>query len=118
MKIFGDENIPSVTVRELRSKGFDVRDIRGTLEQGITDEELWRKAQKEKRLLITTDKGVSNRRDEPHLGILIIRLKQPTRSKIHRRVIHAIAKYSDEEWPGLLVVMRDVVQSSWRSNQK
>ena len=42
MKIFVDENIPLMTVKELRSKGFDVRDIRGTSDHGITDEELWK----------------------------------------------------------------------------
>ncbi len=35
MKIFVDENIPSISVTALRSKGFDVRDIRGTADQGI-----------------------------------------------------------------------------------
>jgi predicted nuclease of predicted toxin-antitoxin system len=115
MKIFVDENVPLITVDELRSKGFDVTDIRGTPEQGITDSELWQRAQNEKRLLITTDKGFSNHRKENHHGILIIRLKQPTRLKIHQRVIQAISKYSEEQWPGLMVVMRDSVQSSWRS---
>jgi len=115
MRIFVDENIPLITVNELRSKGFDVTDIRGTLEQGISDAELWQRAQNEKRLLITTDKGFSNHREENHHGILIIRLKQPTRLKIHQRVMQAILKYSEEQWPGLMVVMRDSVQSSWRS---
>jgi hypothetical protein len=27
MKIFADENIPLMTIMELRSKGFDVKDI-------------------------------------------------------------------------------------------
>jgi uncharacterized protein (DUF433 family) len=62
MKIFADENIPLVTVKELRAKGFDVADIRGTSEQGMPDEELWLKVQEEKRLLITTDKGFSKHR--------------------------------------------------------
>jgi predicted nuclease of predicted toxin-antitoxin system len=44
MKVLVDENIPLVTVDELRSKGFDVTDIRGSAEQGITDEMLWQKA--------------------------------------------------------------------------
>ena len=63
MKVLVDENIPLVTVDELRSKGFDVTDIRGSAEQGITDEVLWQKAQQEKRLFITTDKGFSVYRD-------------------------------------------------------
>jgi hypothetical protein len=48
MKIFVDENIPLVTVKELRAKGFDVADIRGSSEQGMPDEELWLKVQEEK----------------------------------------------------------------------
>jgi len=75
MKIFVDENIPSITVRELRSKGHDVRDIRKTADQGIPDTDLWQIAQQEKRLLITTDKGFSSQRHEKHHGILIIRLR-------------------------------------------
>ena len=118
MKVLVDENIPLITAEELRSKGFDVADIRGSAEQGITDEVLWQKAQQEKRLFITTDKGFSNYRDQAHHGILIVRLKKPTRLKIHERVMQAIAKYSEQQWHGLMVVMRDVVLSSWKSRQK
>ena len=117
MKVLVDENIPLMMV-ELRSKGFDVVDIRGGAEQGITDEVLWQKAQQEKRLFNTIDKGFSIYRDEAHHGILIVRLKQPTRLKIHRRVMQAITKYSEQQCHGLMVVMRDVVQSSWKSRQK
>jgi predicted nuclease of predicted toxin-antitoxin system len=70
MKVLVDENIPLITVEELRLKGFDVIDIRGGADQGITDEVLWQKAQQEKRILITTDKGFSINRDEAHHGIL------------------------------------------------
>lgn len=117
MKVLVDENIPLMTVKELQSKGYDVRDIRGTANQGITDAELWQIAQREKRLLITTDKGFSTQRNEPHHGILIIRLKQPSRLKIHQRIIQAIKRYPKGEWKGLMVIMRDGVQSSWRSKQ-
>jgi predicted nuclease of predicted toxin-antitoxin system len=118
MKILVDENIPLHTVQELRSKGFDVIDIRGSEDQGLTDDALWQKAQQEKSLLITTDKGFSVHRDDAHHGILIIRLKQPSLLKIHRRVMQAITKYSEHQWRGLMVIMRDVVQSSWKSRQK
>jgi uncharacterized protein with PIN domain len=107
-----------ITVEELRLKGFDVIDIRGSDEQGITDEVPWLKAQQENRLFITTDKGYSIHRDEAHHGILIVRLKQPTRLKIHQRVMQAITKYPEQQWHGLMVVMQDVVQSSWKSRQK
>ena len=117
MKIFVDENIPTMTVAELRELGHDVKDIRGTALQGIPDTELWQLVQKEARLLITTDKGFAEHRDEGHKGLLIIRLKQLNRKKIHRRVIQAIKHYSEKQWHGLMVIMRDSVQSRWKSRK-
>jgi predicted nuclease of predicted toxin-antitoxin system len=118
MKIFVDENIPLMTVLMLREMGNDVRDIRGTADEGITDNALWKIAQREERLLITTDKGFTQHRDELHHGILIIRLRQPNRHKIHQRVMYAMAQFAAEEWLGLFVVMRDVMQSMWRNSTK
>lgn len=115
MKICVDENIPNVTVQELGSLGHDVLDIRGTADQGMDDDTLWAKVQEEYRLLITTDKGFVWRRDESHWGILVVRLRQPNEQKIHQRVMQAVNRFSEQEWPGLLVVMRDVIQSVWRS---
>ncbi len=59
MNIFVDENIPKTTVQVLREKGHDVKDIRGTDEEGVDDEKIWKIAISEKRLIITTDKGFS-----------------------------------------------------------
>ena len=115
MKICADENIPLVTVVGLRNLGHDVLDIRGTTEQGLTDELLWKKVQRENRLLITTDKGFAGHRAEPHYGILIVRLRQPNEQKIHARIMQAFNQYSEGEWQELLVVMRDAIQSVWRN---
>ena len=41
MRILVDENIPKITVLELRTLGHDVLDIRGTERQGMFDDELW-----------------------------------------------------------------------------
>ena len=111
MKICVDENIPLKTVETLRSLGHHVLDIRGTVNQGIDDETLWSMIGRENRLLITTDKGFIQYRDEQHAGILIVRLRQPNAAKIHARVMQAIEQFNEAEWPGLVVVMRDVVQS-------
>ncbi|MBI5374425.1 MAG: DUF5615 family PIN-like protein [Candidatus Schekmanbacteria bacterium] len=46
--MFADENIPALTVKELRSASHDVMDIRGTENQGMTDDEIWKILQKEK----------------------------------------------------------------------
>jgi hypothetical protein len=41
MKILVDEHIPFMTVRTLRLIGHDVRDILGTLDEGMQDDALW-----------------------------------------------------------------------------
>lgn len=118
MKVFVDENIPLLTVKELVQQGYDVIDIRGTDDQGITDEVLWQKAQHLGCLLITTDKGFAAHREEPHHGILIIRLKQPSRQKINQRVLQALKRYSPKQWPGLMVVMGNGVGSDHGNHLK
>lgn len=87
-----------MTVRDLRLTGHDVRDIRGTPDEGIQDDALWAMAQQEERLLITTDKGFTQYRAEPHHGVLIIRLRRPNRQKIHARIMQAMRQFSEQEW--------------------
>ncbi len=65
-----------------------------------------------------TDKGFSQYRHETHVGILIIRLKKPNRLKIHQRVMAAIKRYSEKQWYNCIVVMKDTVQSTWKSGKR
>ena len=46
-----DEHIPLMTVQALPMMGHDVRDIRGTPDEGMQDDALWEMAQREERLL-------------------------------------------------------------------
>jgi len=115
MRILVDENIPNITVQELRALGHDVLDIRVTERQGILDDELWPFAQTEQRIFVTTDKGFSEHRDEQHCGIFVVRLRQPNEQRIHARIMAAFRQFTERDWPGLLVVMRDAVQSVHRS---
>jgi len=69
-------------------------------------------------LLITTDKVFSQYLRVPHYGVLIVRLRRPNRHKIHTRIMQAVMRFPEEEWPGLLVVMRDVAQSTWRARER
>ena len=111
MDILVDENIPLMTVAGLRELGHDVKDIRGTAKQGLPDAELWALARSEARMLITTDKGFTERRHARHEGILVVRLRQPNRHKIHNAVLLAMGRFTERQWPGLLVVMRDQTMS-------
>jgi predicted nuclease of predicted toxin-antitoxin system len=114
MDILVDENIPLKSVKQLQQMGHNVLDIRGTADEGISDELLWNKACQEKRLLITTDRGFARYRDMKHYGLLIVALRRPNRLKIDERVIEAMKLFSPEQWQGLLVVMRDKAMSTWR----
>jgi predicted nuclease of predicted toxin-antitoxin system len=115
MRILVDENIPRMTVDRLRELGHDVLDIRGTPEQGSEDPDLWYTAQTEGRVLVTTDRGFTEYRAVPHAGILIARLRQPNRKKIHLAVMRALERFQEQEWRGLLVVVRDATLSVSRS---
>jgi predicted nuclease of predicted toxin-antitoxin system len=114
MRILVDENIPLKTVAALNGNGHDVLDVRGTPEQGVDDATLWQIAQRQKRLLVTTDKGFAQRRYEPHHGVVIVRLRQPNRERIHRRVMDAVTLVPEHDWNRLLVTMRDRLHSLWR----
>jgi predicted nuclease of predicted toxin-antitoxin system len=115
VKIVVDEHIPLMTVRALRAMEHEVYDIRGTPDEGMQDDELWTMVQRQRCLLITTDKGFTQYRVVRHHGVLIIRLRQPNRHKIHYRIMQAMAQFAEIDWPGLLVVMRDKAQSSWQT---
>lgn len=117
MRIFVDENIPLMTVKALQKTGHTVFDNRGSLLEGISDQELWSCAQRKKCLLITTDKGFISQRNEQHNGIIIVRLRQPNRLHIHDRVMKAIGQFTENEWPGKVIVMRDKVQSVWLARE-
>lgn len=118
MKIFADENIPAMTVRELRNSGHDVKDIRGSDKEGMADEDIWKMLQNDNRLLITTDKGFLHKRHEKHSGILIVRLKQPNRLKIHQKVIRAMSLFKEDGWQGLTVAMQDTFHSVWGAKRQ
>ena len=118
MKIAVDEHIPLMTVQALREMGHEVRDIRGTPDEGMQDDELWSMVQRQRCLFITADRGFTQYRTERHHGVLIVRLRQPNRHKIHHRVMQGVTQFAETDWPGLLVVMRDTVQSSWRAEAK
>jgi predicted nuclease of predicted toxin-antitoxin system len=89
-------------------------DIRGTSDQGIADFGLWRLASAESRVLLTTDKGFTEYRSAPHHGILIVRLRQPNRQRIHDSVMRIIERYPEEAWTNTLVVVRDSTVSTSR----
>lgn len=111
MQILVDENIPRPTVLRLRERGHDVLDIRGTPREGMKDELLWELAQKEKRLLVSTDRRFLRYWNVSHNGALIVLLSQAKLQTIHAKIMQTLDQFTPEEWRELLVVVRDTFQS-------
>jgi len=80
----------------------------------MEDAGLWDVALRDRRLLITTGKGFTEFRAVTHSAILIVRLRQPNRLKIHQSVMLGLERFSEADWPGLLVVIRDTTMSTSR----
>jgi predicted nuclease of predicted toxin-antitoxin system len=84
-----DENMPARLASVLHGRGLDVHT---TVQEGLSghpDAEVFEKAQSEGRFLITQDLDFSDaRRFEPgaHAGILLVRLREPGRGSLLRRV--------------------------------
>ena len=118
MKILVDENIPRMTVLALRAADHDVLDLRGTPEEGCPDQAVWDRAQSEGRVLITTDRGFGLHRLEHHSGVLIVRLARPIRQGLHERILLALSRFTESEWPALTVVVRDTLMTVSRGTPR
>ena len=107
MKIKLDENIPFRTANALKIMGHDVQTV---FEEGLTghpDREIWDIAQSESRFLITQDLDFADSRQFApglHHGILLIRLRSPSRQNLIARVKELFAKEEMGELAGCFVV--------------
>ena len=61
--------------------------------KGCKYDALCEMAQREERLLITTDRGFTRYRTVSHHGMLIIRLRRPSRHKIHQRIMQPLTQF-------------------------
>ena len=66
-----------MTVEALNALRHEVCSLHEVKRKGMKDTPVWSLAQTEQRMLITTDKGFAQHREEERCGILIIRLKKP-----------------------------------------
>lgn len=114
MNILVDENMPVAVVAAFAERGHDVLDVRGTMDEGARDEDLWAIACREQRLLVTTDKDFRVFRSTPrHYGILIVCLRRPSTAAITRRTLEIFDRLDPRGWAGTTVLARDVAAVVW-----
>ncbi|MGH9742301.1 MAG: DUF5615 family PIN-like protein [Candidatus Acidiferrum sp.] len=107
MKIKLDENLPFRLAPLLKDLSHDVHTLYDELLLGHPDNEVWAAAQKESRFLITPDLDFSDlRRFAPgsHHGILLVRLRSPSRRDLMQRIAKLFEKENVNEWSGCFVV--------------
>jgi predicted nuclease of predicted toxin-antitoxin system len=107
MKIKLDENLPSVLAPRLAAMRHDVQTV---VEEGIAgkpDGVIWQAAQSEARFLITQDMDFSNAQRlvlGTHHGILLIRMRTPSRRALVARVADLFAQEDVTHWAKCFVV--------------
>ncbi|MBZ5694480.1 MAG: DUF5615 family PIN-like protein [Acidobacteriia bacterium] len=121
MKIKLDENLPLQTATMLAALGHDVQTVREEGLTGSTDRAVWEMAQREERFLITQDLDFSDRRrfaPGTHHGILLIRLRSPSRHALIERVGGLFRTEDTVGWGGCFVVATERKVRVRRAQQK
>lgn len=110
MRIKLDENLPADLVADLAALGHDVDTVPEEGLAGHDDPAVWVVAQATLRVLITQDLDFSDVRafaPGTHHGLVLIRLREPSRSRLRARVLAVFRGEAVETWQRCLVVVSD-----------
>lgn len=110
MKIKLDENLPFRLAHALEKLGHDTDTIPEEGLAGQSDHQVWEAVQEAERFLITQDLDFSDtRRYAPgtHHGILLVRLRDPGRDALLKRVHGLFRTEAVENWKHCFVVVTD-----------
>ena len=110
MKIKLDENLSNHLVAILNRLGHDTDTVHHERLVGREDGAIWEEAQKAGRFFITQDLDFSDiRRFLPgtHHGLLIVRLREPGRIALTKRVQALFETEKVEKWKRCFVVVTD-----------
>jgi predicted nuclease of predicted toxin-antitoxin system len=110
MKIKLDENLPFGLVSILSELGHEIDTIPEEGLKGCNDEQVWDAAQKSGRFLITQDLNFSNInlfKPGTHYGLLLIRLRDPGRNELLKRIQTIFRSEEVERWQGCFVVVTE-----------
>jgi predicted nuclease of predicted toxin-antitoxin system len=105
-----DENVPESVLRDLTALGHDIDTVR---QEGLAGHDLnavWAAAQSGGRFLITQDLDFSDlRRFAPgtHNGLLLVRLRQPGRTRLAQRLVSIFHTEDVSTWSGCFVIATD-----------
>jgi predicted nuclease of predicted toxin-antitoxin system len=110
MRFKVDENLPIKVASELRDSSHDIQTVHDEGLVGHTDADVWEAAQSERRILITQDLDFSDIRifsPGLHHGIVVIRLRNPSRRALIARTLEVLAGEDVEGWSRCFVVVTE-----------
>jgi predicted nuclease of predicted toxin-antitoxin system len=110
MKIKLDENLPAVLADILDQLGHETDTVPSEGLAGSDDPHIWEAAQRAGRFLITQDLDFSDvRKFVPgtHHGILLVRMREPGRLALVRRIRRLFETEDTEQWTRCFVVVTE-----------
>ena len=110
MKLKLDENIPKQLSHRLGQLGHDVDTVDAEGLTGKDDPAVWAGAQRASRFLVTQDLDFSDIRGYApgtHAGVLVVRIEDPGRIALSRRIMRLFQNEDVDAWRGCLVVATD-----------
>jgi predicted nuclease of predicted toxin-antitoxin system len=110
MKIKLDENLPARLKPLLSDLGHNVDTVGSEGLNGCPDPVVWKEAKTAGRFFITQDldfSDISRFTPGTHPGILLVRLREPGRGALLRKVADLFASEAVETWRGGFVVATD-----------
>lgn len=110
MRIKVDKNLPDSLAVGLRALGHDADTVVDESLGGRDDRVVWEAAQSEQRFFQTQDLDFSDVRLFPpnaHAGLMLIRIKEPSRRRLSRRVLDVFVNENVEAWKGCYLILTD-----------
>lgn len=118
MNFLTDENISLRVAKYLREKCFDVKDIKEEKLYGLSDEEIFEIAVKEKRAIITHDKdfvNIARNSNQHHSGIILVKPKNLKPENVLSLIESLLNSEAMEKIKGNTIILTDeqitVIQS-------
>jgi predicted nuclease of predicted toxin-antitoxin system len=108
MRFLVDENVSSTVLAGLRAKGFEVLAVKESM-RGAGDVDILRRAQTERRIVVTHDKDFGELAYRLHMpadsGVVLFRLSGDSPEGDNWRVLAVLQ--SRDDWPGHFAVVTD-----------
>jgi predicted nuclease of predicted toxin-antitoxin system len=121
LKFVLDEDMPRSTGKFLKDAGYKVKDIRDYNLRGAEDEQVFKFAQNEKSVLITSDIDFANTLKFPlgeHYGIVIVRFpNEISNNEMNRQIILRLKELSEDDFFGNLIIIEPMKIRIKRKNK-